>query len=340
MVGRIKLPFVPGLEVEFTDREKALKQVYEFGERGTRFPIVVFGPEGCGKTAWLKQAVELLRELGFEVLYVNPLHKEFITRTDVGDVVRRFSEALAEVIGITELRLATLAIDLTKELLKKWKVRKVALLVDDVFQAIGLDKVEVYVKSLLNLIEYPPEMYEGIVVIVATSEGLSRVRIGRHSWAEVRPIWNLGREGFEELYEVLSKVVPNRIPGLDELWLLTGGNPRMLSQLYLYRWDVELVIKNFIESKKLIVFISSLSDDEREWLFKAVEDPDTLMRRERIPLLNKLVELNLVVDDIVFRDEFLWIDEPPKTDLELGIGKYVAWQTPIHREAVRRVLRS
>jgi hypothetical protein len=63
------------------------------------------------------------------------------------------------------------------------------------------------------------------------------------------------------------------------------------------------------------------------------------MQRERIPLLNKLVELNLVVDDIVFRDEFLWIDEPPpEKDLELGVGRYVAWQTPIRREAVRKVL--
>jgi len=42
------------------------------------------------------------------------------------------------------------------------------------FQAIGLERAEVYVKSLLNLIEYPPEQYERIVIIVATSEGFSR----------------------------------------------------------------------------------------------------------------------------------------------------------------------
>ncbi len=80
----------------------------------------------------MKQSVEVLKELGFDVVYVDPLHKEFITKTDVGDVVRRFSGAVAEVIGITELRLATLAIDSIKELLSRWK-RKVALLVDDVF---------------------------------------------------------------------------------------------------------------------------------------------------------------------------------------------------------------
>jgi predicted AAA+ superfamily ATPase len=72
--NKIKLLFAPGLEVEFVDRERAIKQVEEFAEKGTRFPIVVFGPEGCGKTAWLKQATFILRELGFEAIYIDPLH--------------------------------------------------------------------------------------------------------------------------------------------------------------------------------------------------------------------------------------------------------------------------
>jgi len=54
-----------------------------------------------------------------------------------------------------------------------------------------------------------------------------------------------------------------------------------------------------------------------------------------------LVELNLVIDDITLRDPFLWVDiPPPERDVELGIGRYVAWQTPLHREAVRRALRA
>jgi hypothetical protein len=75
--------------------------------------------------------------------------------------------------------------------------KRVAVLVDGVFQAIGLDKAEIYVKMLLNLIEYPPADYEKIIAIVATSEGLSRWRIGRHRWADVRPMWNMSRRGFE-----------------------------------------------------------------------------------------------------------------------------------------------
>jgi hypothetical protein len=49
--------------------------------------------------------------------------------------------------------------------------RKAAVLVDDAFQAIGLDKAAMYVKSLLGLTEYPPEGCERIVAVAATSEG-------------------------------------------------------------------------------------------------------------------------------------------------------------------------
>jgi hypothetical protein len=27
-----------------------------------------------------------------------------------------------------------------------------------------------------------------------------------------------------------------------------------------------------------------------------------------------------------------------KVDLELGVGRHIAWQTPIHREAVKRAI--
>ena len=55
--------------------------------------------------------------------------------------------------------------------------------------------------------------------------------------------------------------------------------------------------------------------------------------------MHRLVEQNLVMD-VYLRQEHLWIDQPPpERDPELGIGKYLAWQTPIHREAVRRALR-
>jgi len=241
---RIRLSFAPGIVVEFTDREKALEQVYKFAEKGTRYPVVVFGPEGCGKTAWLKQATEIFRELGFEAIYVDPLHRDFIAYTDVSEVVKKLSEAVAEAIGIAQLKLATLAIDVVKELVGIWKKKSIAVLVDEVFQAIGLDKAEAYVKMLLNLIEYPPETYERVVAIVATSEGLTRSKIGRHRWALLKPIWNMPRKGFEELYEKL----PSPKPSPEDVWLLTGGNPDILAKLYQFNWSIEKAVTNFIES--------------------------------------------------------------------------------------------
>ena len=66
---RVRLRFAPKLEVEFIDRDKAVKHVYELGEKGTRYPLIVFGPEGCGKSAWLRQATEILKEMNFDVIY-------------------------------------------------------------------------------------------------------------------------------------------------------------------------------------------------------------------------------------------------------------------------------
>jgi hypothetical protein len=332
---RVKLSFTTGIEVDFCDREVAIKQVEELAERGTRFPIVVFGPEGCGKTAWLKQTAETLRELGYEAIYIDPIHKDFIAHTNIEELVNKLAEAASEAVGIAEVKLATLAIDAVKWLISRWGRGRVAVLVDDVFQAIGIDKAAKYVKALLGLVEYPPEGYEKIVAITATSEGVSRREIGRHRWADVMPVWNMSRRGFEELYEEL----PSPKPPLEDAWRITGGNPGMLAKLFNSNWASDRVVERIVEGKKLRSFIASLNTYEESWLLEAVENPDTLFVKERMPLLNKLVELNLIIDDIPERKPYLWIDEPPpEKDLELGVGGYAAWQTPLHREAVRRAM--
>jgi energy-coupling factor transporter ATP-binding protein EcfA2 len=330
---RIKLRFAD-LEVEFTDRDLALKRVEEWAEKGIVRVQVVFGPEGCGKTAWLKQSAALLRELGFEVVYIDPLRRDFIAYTDLKDFVRKLMKAASEVLGIAPLKLATLALDFGDYALKLGK-RKVAILVDDAFQAIGLDKAATYVKALLNLIEYPPKEYERIVAVVTTSEGLSRGEIGRHRWAELTPMWNMPREGFKQLYNQL----PGDKPGFEQVWRITGGNPKLLAELYKYEWNVDAIVTRIAGEKQIKTFMSSLSGVERELLLNAIDDPDVLMSREGVKLIPKLVELNLIVHEMYDRKPWLWIDiPPPEKDSELGIGKYVAWQTPLHREAVRRAL--
>jgi len=69
-------------------------------------------------------------------------------------------------------------------------------------------------------------------------------------------------------------------------------------------------------------------------------DADALLKRYREAkgLVNRLTERNLVAE-LKRRDPNTWIDQPPpERDPDLGIGRYYAWQTPLHREAVEKAL--
>ncbi|MGB9705431.1 MAG: ATP-binding protein [Pyrobaculum sp.] len=332
-MNRIRLKLARGVDVEFVDRELGLKRIEEWATRGTRFVKLVFGPEGCGKTAWLKQSAELLRELGFDVIYVNPLQREYIAYVDLKEVVKRLAEAAAERSGVAEVKLADLAIQLATYIIRKKRKRKVAVLADDVFQAIGLDKAASYVKWMLGLIEYPPGEYENIIAVAATSEGATRREIGRHRWADLYPMWNMPEEGFRQLYNQL----PGEKPPFEEVWRWTGGNPSALATLLEHSWDVERLVERLAKEKDVT---PQLASRWRSWLEKAVDDPDVLWSpdapEELIDMLNKR---NLIVYNLHRRDTWFWIDTPPpERDPELGIGRHVAWQTPLHREAVKKAL--
>ena len=330
---RVRLVFAPGVEVEFVDRERGLEQVREVAERGTRFPLVVYGPEGCGKTALLRQALEVLKSMGYSVVYIDPLGRDprerLLTTEDVARIAGRIIE---EVVRLPVSELVGAALTLVSRLFGRRG--RIALIADDVFQAIGVERVEPLVKSLLNLVEYPPAGYERIVVLVASSEGVSRRRLGRHNWAELRMMWNLSRRGFEELYEQL----PGPKPPLEEAWRWTGGNPRYLSRLYEAGWRVERVVEEIIVERRVLRALA------KRWggaLEAIVEDPDSIMEDyERLEnLAEKLIELNMLAEMVEYRSGDLWVDQPPpERDPELGIGRYYAWVTPLHREAVRRLL--
>jgi len=333
-VRRIKLSLVLGLDVDFVDRDVAIQQVIKWTGRGTGFPIVVFGPEGCGKTSWLLQSVEVLREAGFDVIYFNPMRRRFEVELGIESLRQHALNVLKQ--AASEYALAKLAwsvIDLAIEAIKHGRGR-LAVIVDDAFQYLDKREAALIIKGMLELIEHPPEHYEKIVAIAATSEGLSREEIGRHLWAHLTPMWNMPKEGFRQLYEEL----PGSKPPFDDVWRLTGGNPRVLAELYGSGWRTEDVVKRLIDSKYLT---TDTIRKWRNWLTEAIEDPDRLWGKDAPEdLLRWLVEKNLVIYNMHHREPQFWIDEPPpERDPELGIGRDVAWQTPIHREAVRRVLK-
>jgi hypothetical protein len=169
---------------------------------------------------------------------------------------------------------------------------------------------------------------------VATSEGVTRREIGRHRWAHLTPMWNMAKEGFRQLYDKISRPKPP----FEEVWRWTGGNPNLLLELYKRSWSVDAVVKALIRDKELT---SSFIAKWRRWLEEAVEDPEALWSPDAPEeLIKQLVERNLIVYNMYDRDPYFWIDQPPpERDPELGIGRNVAWQTPLHREAVRRALR-
>ena len=211
--------------------------------------------------------------------------------------------------------------------------KKVAVLADDVFQAIGLGEAAKYVKALLGVIEYPPASYERVVAVIATSEVVTKREIGRHRWAYLTPMWNMPREGFRQLFDQ----IPGEKPLFEEVWKITGGNPKLLGELYEAGWDVNRVVGRLIKGRGLV---PGFIDKWRPWLKKAVEDPDVLWSPEApMQLIEELEAKNLIMYFLPERDPWFWAGEvPPEKDLELGIGNRVAWQTPLHREAVRRAL--
>ena len=333
---RVRLRFIGGLEIEFVDRDKAIEQINGIADRGTYPVYVVYGPEGCGKTALFKQAREILEEHNYNVIYANPLaedREELLGYTPairdlVKDVLRSFPDPYSRIIDA--------AINIASQVVKRMRKPRVAVLMDDMFQAVGLDNAEKYVKTLLNLIEHPPGDYDNIVVMVSSGEGVTRKRIGRHSWATLRVLWNMGREGFRELYNRL----PGAKPCFEDAWRATGGNPRYLGLLYRANWDTESLVEDMVESRGLEELVKDLDPLETRILQESLEDPDTLFEKypETKTLIDKLVERNLVIR-LRDRNERNWIDTPPPgKDTVLGIARHYAWQTPLHREAVKRAL--
>ena len=334
VVRRVRVVFA-GRVVEFVDREVAVRQLREIAEKGTWKVFVIYGPEGCGKTALLRQATEILDSHGYAVVHVNPLAETMGEKVSISRELRDLARELGIhfVGGIAEVIDKT--IELLYKAIRRGIRRRIAVLLDDVSQAIGIERAEQMVKSLLNMIEWPPVEYEKIVVLVSSSEGVTRERIGRHRWAEILTMWNMARDGFKQLYNLL----PQPKPLLEEAWRWTGGNPKMLEELYMADWSIDRVVKTLIAARGLLELLGNLEDHEREVLEKAIEDPDTLQSRKATLVRKLLVERNLVVPLPPFREPYLWVDEPPpEKNPELGIGQYYAWQTPLHREAVRKAL--
>jgi thymidine kinase len=117
-------------------------------ERGTGFPIVIYGPEGCGKSVLLLQAVEIFKEMGYSIIYFNPLRRRFEAEVGVESVKQLVLDRLKQALTEHEFaKLIWLVIDVAVEILRHRK-KRLAIIVDDAFQYLSTKEVAAMVKGL------------------------------------------------------------------------------------------------------------------------------------------------------------------------------------------------
>ncbi len=323
----IELPEI-GRRVRFVDRVLELDTLRSIAERGYLFPIAIYGPEGCGKTTVLRYTVHSY--IGREdsiVLYVDALEERDVRRallstfSDLWRVVEEVVKTLP--IGSEIARSLTYIVRLLAERIAL-KGRGVLIAVDDVFKAIGLENVDRYVKALYEFIDYLHREYgvRRVAIILATSESVSRRELLKHTYVHVYMLWNLPKQGFKELVEQLQ---PPPSIDVEDLWRLTGGNPRALIEIAQLSWDIDRWIR--LVEDRVLQLVEGI---DRARLQVLTEDPDSDPSTARL-LEERNLMIGLSSNSLGFR---------PARALELGIGERWAWQLPIYRDIAEKLSRS
>ena len=313
--------------VSFVDRVAEVGWLLRVVERGTAFPVAIYGPEGCGKTTFLRYVSRRVSDLGDTVVvYVDAL-EQFDLEKALFSSHRGVLEVVGDLVSVPiGAGLAHAVMSIVSRLAKRFSLRgrNVVVIVDDVYRAIGLDDVDRYTKSLYEWIGFLHERYgvSNTAIILSTSEGVSKRILSRHTYVDVELLWNLPRDGFAELVEQLGPP-----PGVDaeELWMLTGGNPRALIEVARLGWNTRLWMDRVYEARVRRV----LHTLERGRLGMLAEDPDSDWE-----MAEKLEELGLMIE--LRRSST--ISRVPEPSPELGIGRDWAWQLPIYRQLVKQGL--
>jgi len=318
--------FIEGVGwINFVNREIEIEQLIELSKRGYAFPLAIYGPEGCGKTTLLRYFTNLVkREEDYVTIYIDALELHDISRAIIAshnEIWNVISSLISFPIGERLAKCITLILRRIHKILSL-KNKNVILILDDVYKSIGIENVDKYTKTLYEWIGHLHEEFDvnRVLFIITTSEGISKRILSRHTYVHIYMTWNLPREGFEKLVKETKAPVDH-----NELWRLTGGNPRALIEIAQFNWNIDKWI-NYLTERRVLPTIHGI---EKVRLESIVKDPDsdwgTAMKLEERGLM---IELS----------HTLVLGLPLKKNIELGIGKRWAWQIPAYREAVKRLL--
>jgi ABC-type cobalamin/Fe3+-siderophores transport system ATPase subunit len=322
----------------FINRERELETLLRLAEAGTPLPLYIYGPEGCGKTRLLREFagrltgdyvvvyIDAQREDPSEALHVRPAEAAL-------QAVQSIAEAAGSLAGLVRLvgRLVEL---LARRILLRG--RRLVVIVDDAARPLGPRQLEGYVKSLQQLTEELPERYEltSILTLVSTSEGESLERISRHSYADIRLLWNLPPQAARRLAAGLG-VEDEKA---DQLVAITGGNPRAIIEAAVnYQADISLWLRNTVKPRVLRAARRARERNVDQGVRAIAENPDAVYENPE-PQIVKAYKLLLRENMVIDKSHLQLHGEELKPNPEMAIGKYVAWQLPAYRDEMLKVL--
>ena len=343
-------------EVRFINRIKEINALRDYCSNQRYTPIYIYGPEGCGKTRLLKEFTkEFDKSFGRDAIaiYIDAMEnrdvkKALLSSSEINKIVNIFKvglEASSELvnmgvpIGQALSRSISLIIDKIAEKLpeKSLKGKYILIAIDDIVRAIGLNKIEWYVKWLFELMNKLKEEYEprAINFIATTSEGMSRRLVARHRHAHIKLLWNLDKKAFEELFYELN---PSNVK-FEDIWLLFGGNPGKLIELaYDFKWDIDTMLKTYEVKVREAVkrIVKEGLAKELELFTEDIATAEKILDKKMNALENILEEVNL----ILYKHWILLTNETfnkPQPDINIGVD--YAWQVPMYRSLVMKTLK-